>query len=97
MSSTRKNVENSDLEIRLPRLISAPAAASYCGVSAKTFSSQVRPFVPPICFGGRRLWDIRQLDAYIDQLSGTASQQFEDSENAYEKRQRRKRKAKGSA
>lgn len=80
-----------------PRLVSIANAAAYCGISAKTFSSQIRPFVPPICIGGRRLWDIQQLDAYIDQLSGTAPQESsEDSEDAYEKRQRRKRKIKGS-
>lgn len=47
------------------RMLSAPEAASYCGLPAKHFNT-VCP-VPPVSLGGKfRLWDKRDLDQWID-------------------------------
>jgi hypothetical protein len=53
-----------------PRLLSRDEAATYCGVVAETFEQHVRPHVPPIGLGARRLWDIRALDRWLDRQSG---------------------------
>ena len=53
-----------------PRLLSRDAAAAYCGVTAETFEQHVRPHVPPIAIGARRLWDIKALDRWLDVRSG---------------------------
>lgn len=48
-----------------PRLLSAPRAAAYLGVSATTLRGLP---IPRRQLGGRRLYDIRDLDAYADDL-----------------------------
>ena len=53
-----------------PRLLSRDAAATYCGVTAETFERHVRPHVPPIEIGARRLWDVKALDHWLDAQSG---------------------------
>jgi hypothetical protein len=53
-----------------PRLLSREAAATYCGITAETFEQHVRPHVPPIKIGARRLWDVRALDRWLDVQSG---------------------------
>ena len=53
-----------------PRLLPIEAAAAYCGVIAGTFEKHIRPHVPPIVIGTRRLWDVRALDHWLDQQSG---------------------------
>jgi hypothetical protein len=54
-----------------PRLLSRKAAAAYCGMVGETFDKHVRPHVPPVKIEtGRKLWDVRALDQWLDQLSG---------------------------
>lgn len=53
-----------------PRLLSREGAAAYCGVTAETFETHVRPHVPPVEIGARRLWDVRALDRWLDERSG---------------------------
>lgn len=53
-----------------PRLLCLEAAAAYCGVTAETFETHIRPQVPPVEIGARRLWDVRALDRWLDQRSG---------------------------
>ena len=49
-----------------PRLVSREAAAAYCGISENTFGGLVEPCVPVVSIGTRRLFDVRQLDEWID-------------------------------
>jgi hypothetical protein len=53
-----------------PRLLSRDAAAVYCGVTAETFEQHIRPYIPPIEIGARRLWDVKALDRWLDVRSG---------------------------
>lgn len=53
-----------------PRLLCQDAAAAYCGVIAETFEKHIRPHVPPVEIGSRRLWDIKALDRWLDEQSG---------------------------
>lgn len=57
-----------------PRLLSEQQAAAYLGRSASRFREQVaaRLLPQPVTRNGnRRLWDLRDLDRYVDQLSGS--------------------------
>jgi predicted HTH domain antitoxin len=58
-------------------MLSLREAAEYCGVSAKRFSIEiaVRPIDMP---GGQRLYDIRDLDQFLDNLKAGASESYED-------------------
>lgn len=47
-----------------PRLLSREQAAAYCGMSPPSFNEHVK--VKPLSFGRRRLYDRRDLDAWID-------------------------------
>lgn len=53
-----------------PRLLSRDSAAAYCGIVAETFEEHIRPHVPPIEIGSRRLWDVRALDRWLDERAG---------------------------
>jgi hypothetical protein len=53
-----------------PRLLSRDVAALYCGVSTNLFEDTVGKEVAPIWLGGRKLWDRRALDRYLDAQSG---------------------------
>lgn len=53
-----------------PRLVARELAAAYCGVSANHFGAHVEPHVAPLAIGSRRLWDVRDLDAWIDLHKG---------------------------
>lgn len=55
-----------------PRLLCQDAAAAYCGVIADTFDKHIRPHVPPVEIGSRRLWDVKVLDRWLDEQSGLA-------------------------
>lgn len=61
------------MEIK-PRLIDVDQAARYLGISPKTIRNRIgpkaeKPFpIKPRRIGRRVLFDIRQLDAYIDSL-----------------------------
>jgi predicted DNA-binding transcriptional regulator AlpA len=54
-----------------PRLVSREAAAAYVCVSPNTFDTMVedgRMPRPKLLSGRRRAWDVRALDAAVDQL-----------------------------
>ena len=54
-----------------PRLISREASAAYVNVSPTTFDDMVldgRMPPPKRLAGRRRAWDVRELDAAVDQL-----------------------------
>lgn len=55
-----------------PRLLSLDAAATYCGVMPGTFETHIRPHVPPVEIGARRLWDVKALNRWLDERSGLA-------------------------
>jgi predicted DNA-binding transcriptional regulator AlpA len=63
-----------------PRLLSAPLAAAYLGVSERTFDYLWRRagFPKPHRMGRRLLWDIKLLDAYVDEVSKISSPPPED-------------------
>ena len=55
-----------------PRLISREAAAAYVGVSANTFDKLVKVGRMPSArriTEGRKGWDVRELDAAVDNLT----------------------------
>jgi hypothetical protein len=52
-----------------PRLLNRRAAAAYCGVSTNTFLAHVP--VAPKLLGAKRLWDVRDIDKWLDGLGGT--------------------------
>lgn len=57
-----------------PRLLGSPAAAAYCGVTGETFEKHIRPHVPPIEIGARRVWDVKALDRWLDERSGLTAE-----------------------
>jgi hypothetical protein len=59
-----------------PRLLSAEAAAEYCGISPGLFKQTIGKAVPPVEVNTRLVWDIRALDRWIDRQgeSGDANQ-----------------------
>lgn len=52
-----------------PRLLAREAAAAYCGVTGEAFEQHIRPHIPPIEIGTRRLWDVKALDRWLDAQS----------------------------
>lgn len=52
------------------RLLRRPAAATYAGVSPTTFDDWIKQGIMPAgkMVGGCVLWDIRALDAAIDEM-----------------------------
>jgi hypothetical protein len=54
-----------------PRMLKAPDAASYCGVSVPTFKTYCP--VKPIRLGKNVLWDRVQLNRWLDALSAPCS------------------------
>jgi hypothetical protein len=80
MSKHRDRAENKPDGVRWPRLLGVEQAAAYLSLSPKTIRNGLardaeRPFpVKPKRFGRRVLFDIRDLDAYVDAMpcmSGT--------------------------
>jgi predicted DNA-binding transcriptional regulator AlpA len=60
-----------------PRLISREASAAYVNVSPTTFDEMVRDGRmprPKLLSERRRAWDVRELDAAIDQLPSAGDQ-----------------------
>lgn len=72
------------------RLKNIDDAAAYCGVSASTFSREVRPHVPPVRIGERILFDIKALDRWLDEKSGISPNPAPLVAGPYEQRKRRK-------
>jgi hypothetical protein len=66
--------ENNPDGVRWPRLLGVELAATYLGLSPKTIRNGLardaeRPFpVKPKRYGRRVLFDIRDLDAYVDAM-----------------------------
>lgn len=66
--------ENVKREIA-PRMLSVDDAARYIGIAAKTIRNRIGPKakivfpVKPKRIGGRVLFDVKELDAYIDCLA----------------------------
>jgi len=54
-----------------PRLLSRDAAAAYLGISAEHFTAHIVASVAPVEIGRRILWDVRALDRWLDERSGT--------------------------
>lgn len=56
----------------VPRLLSAPLAAAYIGISPRSFDKLWRTggMPQPLRIGRRQLWDGKILDAFIDHISG---------------------------
>lgn len=57
------------IEVSLPpyRMLKKAEAASYCGMAAKAFEGHC-PVIPVQMPNGLRLWDARDLDAWLDGL-----------------------------
>jgi hypothetical protein len=68
--------ENVKREIA-PRMLSVDDAARYIGIAAKTIRNRIGPRakivfpVKPKRIGGRVLFDVKELDAYLDILPTT--------------------------
>lgn len=60
-----------------PRMLSVNEAAQYIGLAAKTIRNRIGPkaMIPfpirPKRIGGRVLFDVKDLDAYLDRLPAT--------------------------
>jgi hypothetical protein len=56
-----------NIKVTPRRMLTAGEAAVYCGMTAKKFPvvSGLRPVEMP---GGRKLYDIREIDAWLDGL-----------------------------
>ena len=65
-----------EIEIK-PRMLSVDDAARYIGIAAKTIRNRIGPRaqtpfpVKPKRIGGRVLFDLKDLDAYLDRLPTT--------------------------
>lgn len=56
-----------NLRISPRRMLPVKEAAVYCGIAVKRFSQECR--VPPVAMpGGSKLYDIRDLDTWLDGL-----------------------------
>jgi hypothetical protein len=60
-----------DSILQAPRLLTKEEAARYCGLSARRFLKYIGKNVTFRRFGQKKLWDIRALDAYLDELYET--------------------------
>ncbi|WP_244625092.1 helix-turn-helix transcriptional regulator [Rhizobium daejeonense] len=65
-----------------PRLIGRREAANYLGIAESTFSMWVATHKMPQPVAGTRRWDMKAIDARLDELSGLAAN---DNEDPYEK------------
>lgn len=58
----------------IKRLLSVREAALYLGLSSRTIYNRIAPGskdpfpIRPKCYGKRRLFDVRELDAFADSL-----------------------------
>ena len=61
----------------MPRMLSVDDAARYLGIAAKTIRNRIGPKakitfpVKPKRIGGRVLFDVKELDGYLDRLPTT--------------------------
>ena len=66
-----------NLHVQPFRLLKKAEAAHYCSRSIKTFEGQC-PVRPIVMANGDRLWDVHDLDAWIDGLKVGATEDDED-------------------
>lgn len=66
------------LEDMKPRLIGRKAAAAYCGIGESTFSLWVSTYKLPPPIPGTRKWDLRAIDARLDEISGITREETYD-------------------
>jgi hypothetical protein len=66
-----------NIKILPRRMLSGGEAAAYCGLPAKQFPAvcNVSPIVMP---GGRKLYDLQELDTWFDHLKNGASESDHD-------------------
>lgn len=66
-----------NIKIAPRRMLSASEAATYCGLPLKRFPVEcgVTPVAMP---GGRKLYDIRELDTWLDELKGGTAENDND-------------------
>ena len=70
-----------------PRLISRAAAAAYIDVSATTFDQMVKEGLmpkPKRLRRRRRAWDLRELDAAVDNLLDAANDNNNDDNTSWD-------------
>ena len=67
------------IELSVPpfRMLKKGDAASYCGMAAKAFEG-LCPVTPVQMPNGVRLWDARDLDAWLDELKSGAGTSDDD-------------------
>jgi hypothetical protein len=63
-----------------PRLISKAHAAEYCSLTNRGFTGWVRRGVLPPALPGTARWDLKALDARLDQLSGLTPSEADDDD-----------------
>jgi predicted DNA-binding transcriptional regulator AlpA len=77
MVLTKGQTMQTETRIRKERMLSVDEAAKYIGLAAKTIRNQTgpraeKPFpVKPKRIGGRVLFDIKDIDRYLDTLPNT--------------------------
>ena len=64
-----------NLSIVAKRMLTKVEAARYCGLPVRRF--EVECPVRPVCVGHRDLWDIRDLDLWLDGLKETEDSSVE--------------------
>ena len=67
-----------NLRVQPYRLLTKGAAAGYCSRPVKTFEAQC-PVAPLIMPNGDKLWDVQDLDRWIDSLKGPAANASQDA------------------
>jgi predicted DNA-binding transcriptional regulator AlpA len=63
----------------MTRLLKRAEAASYCGVSAQTFTNWVNRRILPDAIPGTNRWDIKAIDAALDGYAGITTQSEQKS------------------
>ena len=66
-----------NLRVQPFRLLTKMEAAHYCRRTVKTFEAQC-PVAPIKMANGDRLWDVRDLDRWIDSLKGPPGNDLDD-------------------
>ncbi len=64
-----------NLKIAPRRMLSAREAADYCGISAKRVALVVTAMIMP---GGAKMYDLHDLDAWLDDLKGGTAAAADD-------------------
>lgn len=78
-----------------PRLITRHEAATYCGLKPSAFSLWVANGTMPKPVPGTRRWDRRAIDAKLDEKSGIAKKDSDETDLQKWRRERDTRRAQG--